>query len=98
MAGKLTVYAGKRDALVEILLQASDVVAQLPGCRAYVVNEDVADKTGIFIFEIWNDKEAHDASLKDDRVRSLIAKAMPFMVGAPDGVELKFVGGHGIGN
>jgi quinol monooxygenase YgiN len=98
MTGKLTVRAGKRNDLVEILLEASDAVAQLPGCHAYIVNENVADETSVLIFEIWNDKEAHDASLKDDRVRSLIAKAMPLMAGAPDGVELKVVGGYGIGN
>jgi quinol monooxygenase YgiN len=98
MTGKLTVHTGKRNALVEILLQASDVVAQLPGCRAYIVNEDVANEVNVLIFEIWSDKEAHDASLKDDRVRSLIATAMPLMAGTPDGIELKVIGGYGIGN
>ena len=98
MTGKFTVHEGKRDALVEILLQAADVVAQYPGCHAYIVNEDVADETSVWVFEIWNDKEAHDASLKDNRVRSLIAKAMPLMNGAPDGAELRIVGGHGIGS
>ena len=96
MTGKLTAQAGKRDALVEILLRASNVVAQLPGCRAYIVNEDVADETCVWVFEIWDDKEAHDMSLKNERVRSLIAEAMPLMDGAPVGAELKVVGGHGI--
>jgi quinol monooxygenase YgiN len=96
MTGKLTVQSGKRDALVEILLRASSVVAQLPGCRAYIVNEDVSDKTCVWIFEVWDDKEAHDMSLKDERVRSLIAEAVPLMDVPPSGVELKVAGGHGI--
>jgi quinol monooxygenase YgiN len=96
MTGKLTAQAGKRDGLVEILLRASSVVAQLPGCRAYIVNEDVSDKTCVWIFEVWDDKEAHDMSLKDERVRSLIAEAMPLMDGPPSGAELKVAGGHGI--
>jgi quinol monooxygenase YgiN len=97
MTGKLNAQSGKRNALVEILLRASEVVAQLSGCRAYIVNEDVADKTCVWIFEVWDDKEAHDMSLKDERVRSLIAEAMPLMDGPPGGTELKVAGGHGIG-
>jgi quinol monooxygenase YgiN len=97
MTGKLNAQSGKRNALVEILLRASEVVAQLSGCRAYIVNEDVADKTCVWIFEVWDDKEAHDMSLKDERVRSLIAEAMPLMDGPLGGTELKVAGGHGIG-
>ncbi len=96
MTGKLAAQTGKRDALVEILLSASRVVAQLPGCHMYIVNEDIADETCVWVFEIWDDKEAHDSSLKDERVRSLITKAMPLMGGAPSGAELRVAGGHGI--
>ena len=96
MTGKLNAQIGKRDELVEILLSASRVVAQLPGCRAYIVNEDIADETCVWVFEIWDDKEAHDSSLKVERVRSLIAEAMPLRGGAPSGAELRVVGGHGI--
>ena len=96
MTGKLAAQTGKRGKLVEILLSASEVVAQLPGCRAYIVNEDVADETCIWVFEMWDDKEAHDSSLKNERVRSLIAEAMPLMGGAPSGAELRVAGGHGI--
>jgi len=96
MTGKLTAQSGKRNALVEILLRASEVVAQLPGCRAYIVNEDVADRTCVWVFEVWDDKAAHDASLKNERVKSLISEAMPLMDGPPSGAELKVAGGHGI--
>ena len=96
MTGKLNAQVDRRNELVEILLNASQVVAQLPGCRMYIVNEDVADETCVWVFEMWDDKNAHDASLKDERVRSLIAEAMPLMGGAPGGAELRVSGGHGI--
>jgi quinol monooxygenase YgiN len=98
MTGKLTAQAGKRNAVVEILLRASGVVAQLPGCRAYIVNEDMVDEACVWIFEIWDAKEAHDASLKNERVQSLIAEAMPLMGGSPSGTELRVMGGHGVGD
>lgn len=88
MCGKLVAQAGKRDQFVEILTRAASLVGQLPGCHLYVVNEDLADETGIWVMEIWADKAAHDASLQDDRVKSLIAEAMPLMGGPPEGAEV----------
>jgi len=96
LTGKLTAQDGKRNALVEILLRAAIVVGQLPECHAYIVNEDIADEACVWVFEIWDSKEGHDASLKDDRVRSLIAEAMPFMGAAPGGSELRVMGGYGV--
>lgn len=96
MTGKIEAQMGKRTQLVEILLRASGVVAQSTGCHIYIVTEDVTDETSIWVFEIWDNKEAHDMSLKDERVRSLIAEAMPLISGSPSGAELRVVGGHGI--
>jgi hypothetical protein len=45
MTGKFMAQAGKRDALVKILLRASDIVSQFPECHAYIVSEDIADET-----------------------------------------------------
>jgi quinol monooxygenase YgiN len=96
MCGKLVAQAGKRGDFVEILARAASLVGQLPGCRLYLINEDLADSTSIWVYEVWDDKESHDASLKDDRVRSLIMEAMPLMGGSPESVELRVVGGHGV--
>ena len=98
MYGKLVAQPGKRAAFVEIMTRAAEIVGQLPGCRLYIVNEDLTDETCLWIFEAWDDQASHDASLKDERVRSLIAEARPLMGGPPDGVELKVVGGHGLVN
>ena len=94
MVGKLFAQDGKRDAFVEILLRAAQVVGQLPGCRLYAVTEDLADENCICVMEIWEDKDAHDRSLADERVRALISEARPLMAGAPQGSELNVVGGH----
>ena len=96
MTGKFTIQAGKREALVEILLRASKIVSQFAECHAYIVNEDIADETCVWVFEVWDDKESHDMSFKNKQVRALIAEAMPLMNGAPVGTELKVIGGHGI--
>jgi len=96
MTGKLFAQPGKRDALAHILLRASEIVSGMPGCCAYIVLEDVKNESAVWVFEMWDDKESHDASLKDERVRSLIAEAMPLMSGAPEGSEFRILGGYGI--
>jgi quinol monooxygenase YgiN len=62
----------------------------------YIVSEDLASENLVWVFEMWDDKEAHDSSLTDERVRALIAEARPLMDGAPSGAELRVAGGHGI--
>ena len=96
MTGKLVTKDGRRGDVIEILKRAASIVGQLPGCHLYIVNEDLANESSVWIFEMWDDKDAHDQSLKDGRVRSLIAEAVPLLAGAPDGAELRVVGGHGI--
>lgn len=96
MTGKLTAQPGKRGDMTNILLRAAKVVGELPGCRMYFVCEDTSNGNVIWVFEMWDDKDSHDASLKDERVRALIAEARPLMGGAPDGAELHVAGGHGL--
>jgi len=94
--GKLFAQEGKRDKFVEIMKQAAAIVGELPSCHIYLVNEDVEDPTCIWIYEVWDSEEAHDESLKDERVRALIGEAMPLMGGKPEGIKLNVVGGHGL--
>ena len=96
MIGKLVAQKDRRADLVEILKQAANLVGEIPQCHLYVVNEDLSNETHVWVYELWDDKEAHDASLGDDQVRALIKNARPLLACAPDGAELSVVGGHGI--
>lgn len=94
--GKLTAQPGRRAQLAEILLRASNMVSVMPGCQAYIVLEDTKDGDAVWVFEIWDDKEMHDASLRVESVRALIAEAMPILAAPPEGSELQVLGGYGI--
>lgn len=96
MTGRLVSQLGRRGELVHILEQAAELVGELPACRMYIVSEDLSNDTDVWVFEAWNDKQSHDASLADERVRALIAQARPLLDAAPDGAELEIVGGYGI--
>ncbi|HRJ58835.1 MAG TPA: putative quinol monooxygenase [Anaerolineales bacterium] len=91
MTGTLSAQPGKRAMLSDILVRASALVQSMPGCRAYIVLEDLKDENAVAVFEMWDDKEAHDESLKNPQVRALIAEAIPILAGAPSGGEFRVV-------
>lgn len=95
LQGKILAKPGQRDALLALLVEASRGGA-MPGCRLYVVSEVPAEPDTIAITEVWDDKAAHDASLQLEAVRTLIAKARPFIAGMGDSLELRPVGGQGL--
>jgi quinol monooxygenase YgiN len=95
MYGKVLAKPGQRDAMVEILLAASRLLAPLPGCLMYVVNLVPAEPDAIWVTEIWSSEADHDASLKMDSVMALIAKAKPLIAGF-EGIRLVPVGGKGL--
>lgn len=95
--GKLTATAGNQDQLASILLEASKLVANAPSCHLYLISQDETDPNSVWVTEVWDSKEDHDNSLKDEQVRALIMKAMPLLDGQPEkGQELKVLGGAGV--
>lgn len=92
--GKLKAIQGQGDALAEILVQASALVAHAKGCHLYLVSRDPQDKESVWITEVWDSKEAHDQSLNVEGVRVLISKAMPLLDGQPEkGLVLEVIAG-----
>lgn len=95
MHAVLTAAEGKGDELANTMLQASRVVSSIDGCLLYIVQQSLTDTTKILITEVWENKEAHQASLTDERVRALITKAKPIIAGM-EHHPAAFVGGHGV--
>ena len=85
MTGRLLAQKGRRSELIDILKQAAYLVGEIPQCRLYVVNEDLSNETHVWIYELWDDKESHDASLGNEQVRALIAFGRPLLACATDG-------------
>ena len=78
MIGKIKAQPGKRAELIAILTSGTGT---MPGCRAYLVAEDVKDADAIWITEIWDDASSHKASLQLPAVRDAIAKGRPLIAG-----------------
>ena len=93
LIGKMLTVDGKRNELLDILLKAT---GRMPGCHSYVVAKDVTDANAIWITEVWDTKENHDASLSLPAVKEAIAKARPLIAGFGDSVTTTPVGGVGL--
>lgn len=92
--GKLAAQSGRRDEFVALLLEAAAVVGESADCLLYLVAKDLTDDNAIIVMELWANKEAHAASLQDERVRALIGQGLGMMAGTPEGSEMEVVGGH----
>jgi quinol monooxygenase YgiN len=93
LIGRIDAVPGKRDALMDILLEGT---AGMPGCLLYVVSRDVDAPDALWVTEIWARKEDHQASLTLPAVRDAIGRGRPLIAGFAQRVELDPVGGHGL--
>jgi quinol monooxygenase YgiN len=66
---RLTAHEGKRDQMIDVLRQSA---GEMPGCLCYVVAKDAADARSIWVTEVWDTEQSHDASLSLPAVRSAI--------------------------
>ena len=92
--GRFVATPGNGDALAALLLEAAEVLrAGFPSCRLYLVSRSAHDDDSVWVTEVWTDREAHDASLGDARVRDVIARARPLIARMADRQELLPIGG-----
>jgi quinol monooxygenase YgiN len=93
--GSMRVKEGHRDAVAAILTSGADGL-RAAGCRLYAVGLSVTDENVIWVSEIWDSRQAHDASLQLPEAKAAIATAMPMLTGEFTSQELTMAGGLGV--
>ncbi|MGQ0774690.1 MAG: putative quinol monooxygenase [Pseudonocardiales bacterium] len=93
--GSMKTKPGQRDDVVSILLNDVDGLREV-GCDLYIVSVSDVDDDTIWVTEIWQSKEHHDASLQLPEVKAAISNAMPMLTGEFTSQELSVVGGLGV--
>lgn len=94
--GKFTVKEGERDTLVNILLDAAESMENLDECEIYHVNICEDEPNVVFVYEVWSDQNAHQASLTLESTQTLISRAKPIITGMERIASLNPRGGKGI--
>ena len=88
--GKLIADPGSRDELIKILIKGS---SGMLGCKSYIVARDARDPDAIWITEVWDSQESHQASLDLPQVKAAIEKGRPLIAGFGERFETEPVGG-----
>jgi quinol monooxygenase YgiN len=96
MQVRFTAQPGQGDALAVMLLEAASGLVDLEACRLYVVSRSPDHAETVWVTEVWTDRNAHAASLEDERAQALIKRALPLLAGPPEATELRPVGGKGL--
>lgn len=68
----------------------------MPGCRSYVVATDPTDANAIWITEVWDSEEQHNASLRLPAVQAAITQARPLIEGFGERFITTPLGGIGL--
>ncbi len=92
LIGKITATPGGRDELAAIL----GGIGPMPGCLSYVVAHDPSDRDGVWVTEVWESAEAHEASLGLPAVQAAIAEGRPLIARFEHRFETDPVGGIGL--
>ena len=94
--GKFLIKDGERDTMVNILLEAAKSMEVLDECEVYHVHVSEDEPNSIFVYEVWSNEEAHQASLNLESTQTLIKHAMPLITGMERISTLKPKGGKGL--
>ena len=70
--------------------------AAMPGCLSYIIANASAEADALWITEVWDSKESHQASLALPAVRDAIARGRPLIAGFSNRVETTPLGGVGL--
>jgi len=93
LIGKINVVPEQRDSLISILIEG---VSGMPGCLSYVVAQDPTDSDAIWVTEVWESKDSHQASLSLPSVQQAISRGRPLIAGFGERFETQPIGGHGL--
>jgi quinol monooxygenase YgiN len=67
---QLKAREGQRDALVEHMLGAAQLLVDVPGCELYVINTSATDADAVWVTEVWSTQAELDASLTIESVKA----------------------------
>jgi quinol monooxygenase YgiN len=68
----------------------------MPKCLSYVGAKDLSDPNSLWITEVWQSQEKHEASLSLPSVQEAIRQGRPLIAGFGERFETIAVGGHGL--
>ncbi|MFP7171190.1 putative quinol monooxygenase [Terribacillus sp. 7520-G] len=94
--GRFLVDKEDREELSEILLEAAKAMGDVEGCEVYQVSLSNEEPQAVYVYEVWKDEAAHQASLALEVTQTLIHRAKPLITGMERLNTLQTLGGLGM--
>lgn len=92
LVGSIEATPGNGPQLAKILAGMSD----MPGCRSYIVAMDSVEPDLLWVTEVWESRDAHEASLQLESVQSAIGEGRSLIAGFRSRHETRPLGGIGL--
>jgi quinol monooxygenase YgiN len=96
LLNKLTAKPGKRDQVVQNLLESGKLFDGNAACVMYLVAESSDSPTDIWVFDLWTSEEAHSQALQAPELQPFVAETVPLLEGMPEQIEVQARGGKGL--
>ena len=81
LASKANAHPGKREDLLQVLVEISRLVFHAEGCQSYVVSTLVAEADAVFITEYWASQEAQRSAFALPGIFELINDCQTLSIG-----------------
>ena len=96
LLNKLTAKPGKRDQVIQNLIESGTLFDDNAACVMYVVTESSDSPNDIWVFDLWTSGEAHAQALEAPELQPSIAETVPLLEGMPEQIEVRARGGKGL--
>lgn len=96
LINKLTTKPGRRDEVIQLLLESGKRFQQHPSCIYYLVFKDTNSPNIIWVEDAWTNKEDHTTALAQPEMKPYIAKTIPLLEVMPEQYEIQYAGGKGL--
>ncbi|MGB7805420.1 MAG: antibiotic biosynthesis monooxygenase [Actinomycetota bacterium] len=96
LLNKLTAKPGKREEVVQNLIESGTLFDDNAACVMYLVTESSDSPNDIWVFDLWTSEEAHSQALQAPELQPSIAETVPLLEGMPEQVEVQARGGKGL--
>jgi quinol monooxygenase YgiN len=93
LLNRLTAKPGRRDRVVEILVESGKLFDENPACRLYLVAKSADVPDLIWVLDLWTSEEEHAEALKAPEMRPFVEECMPLLEGMPEQIRVIPAGG-----
>jgi quinol monooxygenase YgiN len=93
LINKMTTKSGKRQQVIDIMLEAGKAFNNNPSCLLYLVSTSKDEPDVIWVQDIWTNKEDHEAAMQSDKMVTFIKQAIPLLKAMPEQFQVEPMGG-----